>query len=919
MDLDEDFENKQESELEYDEENESFFIKTIFRYLRFWPVFVTLIAIAMGGALLYLHYAKRIYETSASLLIKDEHQGLADSKLFASLNMQASEKVMDNEVEVLQSRSLMQQVVMKMGLYAPLFSEGDDRKVSAYNLSPIKVSVRDPESLIEEEKIPFNYDPATKRVLLDNQSFPINAWLNLKWGAVKFSLNENALPGAPVNGYYFSLISVRKAANLYLESLHVIQATKKTTVVGLTLQTDLPKLGEDLLNELIKTYNAQAMKDKNIRASNTLAFLENRLEYIVHNLDSVESGVEKFRTDNDVIDIGEQGSKILNSVESNERKVDDINGQLAILNQVDRYLTASGQRQYVENEPVLPSSTLSRSGVEAITVNAVDSKDLADAKSRLASINTQLAVLRNAPPIDKYYNMRIIRLQNEMRALQSSSDKQDAKDRLAASDLVMKALQKRALSGEDNVDDVSRRQIELSQERVDVAEEISSLSKVRTVAAPRQESRRVIKRVTPSTNRAPAVPSTVGLKDNTLTILLQRYYDLQNEYESKKNTIAESNPVMVSLQSQIDKTQSSIQQNIRSQRNNLEAGKENLTVSSESYNSRLKLLPENERNLERIGRTQATTKEIYTFLLQKREENALLLASDISDNRLLDYAETSPFPVAPKKLLVFAIAFVAAMGASVAFVFAKLTVNPKIESKTQLMSMVQLPVIAEIYQSSGKASILSHTNENQTISEQFRQLRTSLAFMGILPGKQHILITSSVPGEGKSFVAVNLAISLALTGKKVLLVELDLHKAKIAGMLEESNGKGMSEYLNGRATLDEVLKQTAIHPDLNLISAGVTPENPSELILGPQMDVFFKEISPRFDYILIKSPPLSQLTDAFVLSKKADATIVVVRQGYTPLEAIRMLESGNSFSSLAAASIVLNGVKENALEERLSS
>ncbi|MEO6914496.1 MAG: polysaccharide biosynthesis tyrosine autokinase [Chitinophagaceae bacterium] len=904
-------------DIENEEEHKGFSLSTLIRFLKFWPLFAGLMAGALGIAALYLRYATPIYETSASLLIKDEHQGLANSKLFASLNMKTSEKIIENEVEVLGSRSLMQDVVMKLGLYAPLFIDGDSKKRSAYNLSPIKVMLRDPESLLEEAKIPFTFDATNKRVVLDNQSFPLNVWLNLKWGAVKFTPNERARKGAPINGYYFALTGVRTAANSLLQSLHVTQATKQTTVVGLNIRTELPKLGEDILNELIKSYNEQAMKDKSMRASNTLAFLENRLEYLVHDLDSVESKVQRFKMDKGIVNMGEQGYNILNNVESNERQLDDINGQLAILNKVDRYISGGVQRQYVENAPVVPSSTLSQSGAESIPVNAVESKELMQAKAHLASINTQLAVLRDAPPVDKYYNMRIIRLQNEMSALQSRSDRQDAKDRLAASDVIMKALRKRSLSDQDNVDDVSRRQIELSQERVDVAEEISSLSFIKSAPAPRSETRRVIRQPSGSASASAALPSTVGLKDNTLTNLLQRYYDLQNEYERNKRTVAEGSPAMVSLQSQIEKTQTSIQQNIRSQRNNLEAGKENLVINTDSYNSKLRNIPVNEKDLDRIGRTQTTTKEIYSFLLQKREENALLLASDISDNKLLDYAETSPFPVAPKKMLVFAIAVVAAIGLGIGIVLIKLAYNPSIESKAQLMSLVQLPVIAEINQSDGKASILSHKNENQTISEQFRQLRTSLAFMGILPGKKYILITSSVPGEGKSFVAVNLAISLALTEKRVLLVELDLHKAKIAGMLEESNGKGMSEYLSGNASLDEVLKTTAIHPGLSLVSAGIAPENPSELILGSRMDQFFKEINERFDYILIKSPPLSQLTDAFVLSKKTDATIVVVRQGYTPLQAVRMLESGNAFSSLSKASIVLNGVKENALEERL--
>ena len=168
------------------------------------------------------------------------------------------------------------------------------------------------------------------------------------------------------------------------------------------------------------------------------------------------------------------------------------------------------------------------------------------------------------------------------------------------------------------------------------------------------------------------------------------------------------------------------------------------------------------------------------------------------------------------------------------------------------------------------------------------------------------------------FVAANLALSLALTGKKVLLVELDLHKAKLANLLESNNDLGMSEFLQGRAELDQVIRGTDLDPNLFLVPAGITPENPSELILTERMNNFFDQVASRFDYVIVKSAPVSQLTDAFVISKKTDATIFVLRQGYTPLAAIRELQAGNMFNTLGQGMVVLNGVKENSLEEKLN-
>jgi capsular exopolysaccharide synthesis family protein len=221
-----------------------------------------------------------------------------------------------------------------------------------------------------------------------------------------------------------------------------------------------------------------------------------------------------------------------------------------------------------------------------------------------------------------------------------------------------------------------------------------------------------------------------------------------------------------------------------------------------------------------------------------------------------------------------------------------------------------VPVIGEvIHDTSGQAIVISHDRKN-FIAEQFRQIRTSLSYLGIGSKKKKILITSSISGEGKSFISANLAISLALTDKKVVLLEVDLRKPKLSEIFGMNpTTPGISNYLIGEKEADEIIKRTEVNPNLFIISAGPIPPNPSELILNGRMQDLLIYLENAFDYIVIDTAPVSPVTDAYLLSQYCDATLYVVRHGYTPRIYLQLLDETNKVRGLKNLALIFNGVK----------
>lgn len=730
--------------------------KVIFRYLPYWPLFLFLVIIGIAGAWIYLRYTVPIYESVASILIKDEKKSM-DSQILQELNPFGSGKIVENEIEILRSRHLSREVVKNLGLYAPITQEGTVISKSGYVFSPVHIQVKQPDSLKPVDKVYFSYNSDSISVSIDNKSYKINEWVDTEYGELRFVINprfkSNTEQLVPM---YFSLVPVQRVANGIRGRLTINSSGKASTVLTLRLKDDVPQRGEDILNMLIAEYNEAAINDKNALAANTLEFVNDRLAYVVNELDSVESRMQQYKTTQGIVDISEQGRQFLESVGSSDQRLSEINIQLDVLNQVENYVSGKA-------------------------------------------------------------------------------------------------------------------------------------------------------------TGAKLVPSTMGINDPVLTNLLDNLYQVQTEYDRQRQSIGENNPILIPMQDQISSLKPAILENIQNQRRNLQSSKRNIEQTSSRYSSMLRTIPTKERELLEISRQQSIKNEIYTFLLQKREETALSYGSTVPDSRLIDNAETLGGPVSPNKNMIYLTAVILALGLGISIVMLKEVMNRNILFRTEIEELTSFPIVGEISHDPTKSNIVISEGKRHFIAEQFRQLRTSLGYLGINNKHKKIMLTSTISGEGKSFISANLGISLALTGKKVVMLELDLRKPKLSSSFNISREIGLSNYFIGEAEADEIIKKVDVAENLYIISSGPIPPNPSELILNGRLQELFEYLEAAFDYIIVDTAPVSPVTDAYIVSPMCDATLYVIRHGYTPKSAIKLLDANTGVRELKNAAIVFNDVKSRGI------
>ncbi|MBN8787795.1 MAG: hypothetical protein J0I84_11950, partial [Terrimonas sp.] len=258
------------------------------KYLPWWPLFVIL------SAWVYLRYATPIYESKATLLIKDQKKGLDDSNLMESLNLFGSKKIIENEIEVIKSRSIAKEVVKKLYLYAPIIQEGRVRNNSGYVVCPVWVEVKNPDSLIAVSHVPFSYNDETDTITFNKKGYALFEWIETRYGTLRFIPNPVFRQGDAKKPFYFSLISLRSAASQLISRLQVSASSKQSTVINIKYRDDEPKRAENIIDGVIAEYNRASVYDKNQLASNTLAFIEERLKNVFNELDSVEHSLTRF-------------------------------------------------------------------------------------------------------------------------------------------------------------------------------------------------------------------------------------------------------------------------------------------------------------------------------------------------------------------------------------------------------------------------------------------------------------------------------------------------------------------------------------------------------------------------------------------------------------------------------------------------
>ncbi|GAA4450631.1 polysaccharide biosynthesis tyrosine autokinase [Nibrella saemangeumensis] len=416
------------------------------------------------------------------------------------------------------------------------------------------------------------------------------------------------------------------------------------------------------------------------------------------------------------------------------------------------------------------------------------------------------------------------------------------------------------------------------------------------------------------------VPSNLRIDDPTLVDLITRFNELQLQRERLLRTAEPANPLVININQQLANLRLNILENLSTIKRGLIVTRDNLANKAGGFRSRISQIPEIERQLNAINRQEGVKRDLYVYLLQKREESALSLAATGSNTRVIDPAIASKTPVQPKKPVFFGVAFVLGLVLPLGFIMVRDFLSDKVQRKKDITKSTSVPVLGEISHF-GKKGYLAVSKGIQTPHmEQFRLLRSNLDFAAPQHANQVILVTSSMPGEGKTFVGINLAVSLSFAGRSVVLVDFDLRQPGIINGLGLNSGPGVSDFVNRKdLAADAVIGSTSAAPDLAVIGAGSLPDDPTEFMMSPRVSQLITELRERFDHIIIDTAPMGQVADAYSLAPFIDVTIFVVRYNFTPKAQIDNINEIVDNKKLNQPMIVLNDARrENsyALKQR---
>ena len=406
-----------------------------------------------------------------------------------------------------------------------------------------------------------------------------------------------------------------------------------------------------------------------------------------------------------------------------------------------------------------------------------------------------------------------------------------------------------------------------------------------------------------------AIPSVTT--DPTLNQIIEAYNKKVSQYNRLSETSTSDNPVVKSLQEELTRDKSRILQNVASVKNGLNARRANIQAIENRSVGELSSLPTIDKGLNEIFREQQVKVNIYTFLLQKREEIALQKTLATPTARLIDNPEGSKGPVSPRKIIIYFIAFLLGLGIPAGIIFLKRFFFPIFKDQEELQRLTNVPVIGEISIDTAKEAspIVVGQNVSTAIAELFRLLRNNIGFTKNGGEKKVILVTSSISGEGKTFVATNLAMTYALTGKKVAVVGMDIRRPMLAHQFGLTNQQGVTTFLSGQVNdVTALMHQSKESPNLYVLPAGPVPPNPNELLLSDNMTRLMDQLRHDFDYVILDTAPIGVISDSFLIIPHSDIQLYVARAGYSTKSCLKVLHLAVRDNRLSEPYIVLNGV-----------
>jgi len=759
-----------------EEKEETNFRDMLDRYLRYWPLFLIAVLVALLVSLIYLRFTLPTYMAVSTIIIEDEEgKGpSSDASNFADLGLLDGLRTssIENELGLLRSKRLMTNSIKALNLNVRYLNTEGIPKEEIYKKSPflIRVLRMDNTGLrvaMGDERNEFTIVPMENdavRIEFDNGADDIVKRLGdvIEMGFADFvvELNDN-LEGEPeldtLKEIRVQFLPVESVASSYRSRLEVELVDENSTLIQVSIADQVKQKAKDVLDQIVFEYNQEAIEDKNLIARNTAFFIDERLDIINSELDSVETGKAEFKEANQLTDIQAESSMIIQDVSEYKNKQQEVNTQLELTNAMISH------------------------------VNSNDSNLL---------------------------------------------------------------------------------------------------------------------------------PTNLGIDESGTTQFIDEYNSLVLERNRLLKSAESQNPLVVSLNEQIQQIRGNVKASLERRRSNLRIARDNLQREAGILGSQISEVPGQERQFRGIERQQNIKEALYLFLLQKREENSLALAVTAPKAKLVDQAYAMGAPVSPNSKIVLSVAVLAGLFLPFLFINLKDLLNNKVRNREDIKKVaLATPIIGEVPRAPLGVNDVIARKERSALAEAFSIIGANLQY--VLEGENHmeggmcIFVTSSIQGEGKTFTAMNLGHTLAGTGKKTLVLGADLRNPQLDRYDETvSKPKGVSDYLvDSSNDLSEFIDNTNYHSNLKVLHSGTVPPNPTELLRKDKLGHMFAELKHRFDYIIVDTAPAMLLADIFLINRHADLTVYLIRAGFTKKKFLDFAVDTKEEGRLKNMVFVLNDVK----------
>ena len=746
------------------EEEQSFdLLKLLISCLHRWWWFVIAVVVCLAVAVLYLQRQTPKYAVAGSIMIRNDQGGggpMFQSEMLDLMGYSGYKSVMD-EVEILHSFGIMEQTVRALNLQTNYRKKSGLRWVGQYPTPDIAVNYPPQflDTITAGTFIDIEREDDTYEVTVYNRKQKSEHSLTTLSDPVHTCAGTLTLmeihPLEPGDRMSISTMPVARTAEAYQAQIvcEAANAKQGSNIITIACTSDLPGRAIDVISKMVELYNLDAVLDKNIMATNTAEFINDRLNIITLELDTVERAVETYMQEHGLTNIDQEVNLALTTKAAYQQQQTEFEMQINLLSYIQEYLT-------------------------------------------------------------------------------------DPK------------------------------------------------------------------------NEHSLIPGNLGINDASLATLMHEYNTVLLNRMRITRSATQDNPKLAQLDEQLSQMRAGIISSIKNNKEGLVISKNDLTRKDEQYNRIIRQVPAKERQYMEIKRQQEIKEKLFIYLYEKREENALTLASTVMPAKVVDKPRSSSGPVAPRRSMILLIAFALGIAIPLGIIFLLDYFNHEIKDRREFQQVVKAPFLGEIIADKEGKHVVVDASSNTVSAEMFRTVRTNMKFM--LPDKPCpvLLVTSALNGEGKSFIALNTAISMALLGKRVIVVGLDIRKPVLAEYVGSPfRGRLTSFLMDNSISVDDLIAPSGIVDNLDIAPSGVVPPNPAELIQSPRLAVLFSELRTRYDLIIVDTAPVTLVSDTFHLSPVADMTIFVTRANYTSREMLPLIQEIYETKRLPNMACILNGVE----------